>query len=826
MEPLGKKLNSIDAVVKIYLISLMVLLFLAYPLALFIPAGFGQNVFNFFLPVFLLASGFSASLLLMLRKGQGKFGLVEISCAVLFLSLLLSSLMNGAPGAGFLKICGIVLIPLAVALSFKTLPEFSDKVCKVGFFLLWLVNVVHCYHKFGSISDLGIAGNRNWLSALLLSTSFVSAQFIFELSAKWMRSTKARWALSIFIIGALTVPILLKADSRASYAAMVLLPFYAVYLLGNRKVRIVLGAVLLAGVLFVPFLFRDVLDRENKRNVRLPMWSSTLKMAVENPLGLGPEGFEKAFPAYVSKAQKGMLVSAETTEHPHNEFLHISISGGIMAGAAWLLLVGIALFSRVADKRALLFRLPLFVLVVQGMLDKPLHQMPTMLLFYLCLGAVLAKSELVAFTLKKPERNKLKHYKAVAALLLGVFGYFASLITVSSWYERQGIRAEQRGEKAESLTYFEKSFNTAPWRLFPVYKAFILSTVDLPDPIKAIDFYEVLESQAPDYRQFNLLKGRFFTLLAHQDRSNAKEHVEAAWKSYNRACELNWTNVHSFIDRIKFAGRFLPRNEFLKAYEELLKLYEYKSESGAEELQISLDEWGRTWHKSKKLSEFLSSTLNLMKLLKVPALQSDYFPVEFRTLSRALSGSYNLGDMVYMTDSILLNNELGQDSFEKAVDKILSEVKITKGAGFTLPRETLRNKTGSSLARLSLLSMAAKSFSYDSMIDLKSSSLFLFKANEFALINENGFQKLNLEKSRELLRNTELHYFDYPQAFFYKNEFLTYALAKAGAAPQFCRNPDYVINNFLKLFSEAGVSVKILREPFLDILRRAKEAGR
>ncbi|MCM8529207.1 MAG: hypothetical protein NE327_21975, partial [Lentisphaeraceae bacterium] len=145
MEPLGRKLNSIDPVVKNYGIVLAVLLFAGFPIALFIPIGHGYNIFSFFFPAFLSAAGLSAAMLIMLRRGKEKLSLIEICFAVLFLSLLVSTLLNSSPGAEFLKYSGLALIPLATALSVKENPEFILKVLKWGGCLLWLVNVIHCY---------------------------------------------------------------------------------------------------------------------------------------------------------------------------------------------------------------------------------------------------------------------------------------------------------------------------------------------------------------------------------------------------------------------------------------------------------------------------------------------------------------------------------------------------------------------------------------------------------------------------------------------------------------------------------------------------------
>ena len=822
MEPLGKKFNSIDVLVKSYIILLTVLLFAAFPVALFIPTGYGFNVFNFFLPAFLLASGFSAAMLLMLRKTGQKAGFIEYCSLLIFVSFLIATLVNGASGAEFLKYCGLALVPVSVALAYRVLPDFFLKVFSTGAFFLWLVNIVHCYHKFPHLNEVGIAGNRNWLSALVLATSFLTVKVLKDFAGKRLKNEKAAWALAIGVTALLSIPLIVKADSRASYTAMAALPVFVFFLLGSRKVRLLTGVTVLVASIAVPLVFKEAVLRENKRNIRVPMWSSTIRMILENPLGAGPENFENKFPAYVSRKQKEMLVSAVTSTHPHNEFLHICATGGIAAGISWLLMAGFALFYRMKNREDLFLVLPLFILFVQGMMDKPLYQMPTMLLFYVLLGLVLGRKELLNVEFKKPVREKLGLYKAVAALILLAYSYFAVVTALSSWFEREALTAEQAGQKEKALHYFSKSSALASWRLFPAYKAFLISTVDIPDPVKAAVFYEIIEQRAPDLRQFNLLKGKFFTQLAMQDRSNAGEHLENAWRSYQRACDLNVSDILSFVDRLKFALRFGQLKQVEESYKSLVDLYNFKAERSAEELRVDLKDWGRQWQQNKKFSEFLQSSVELMNFFKIPLVESEYFPTEFNSLLPTFSGNYSIADMVYATDAYLLMSEAPEGDFPAKVKMLLESVRTSAGKAFSLPRQVLREKTGSRLSKLCLLAMMARNHGFDSFIDTEANTVFLLKEAKFFLIDETGFKELSGPEAGEYVKGRQFSYFEYPQGFFYKNEVLAYTLYKAGATALYCRNPDYVIPGFLKRFAGSGASVKILAEPFQDILNKMK----
>ena len=522
----------------------------------------------------------------------------------------------------------------------------------------------------------------------------------------------------------------------------------------------------------------------------------------------------------MTKDQKVMLVSAETTAHPHNEFLHVMTLGGVPAGICWLIIIGFALLYRHSNREELYFKVPLFILFVQGMMDKPLFQMPTMLLFYLLAGVVLGQKNLFSLQLKKPDREKLVLYKVIAAVIIMAFSYFAVMLTTSSWYERQATIAEQRKEVDKALDLYEKSISYADWRLFPLYKAFLISTMDKPDVVKAIDFYDVLEARAPDYRQFNLLKGSFFTQLAMQDREQMRSHLESAWKSYNRACELNVTNALSFIDRMKFAARFLGVNELEKAYTQLTDLYRYKAKASERWLAGSLAEWGAEWRKNEKYSEFLAPSQHMLSMLKPTYFHSIYFPEDMRVLLPTFGGPLNIADMVYATDSFTLVESLPKGNFAEKITYLLSEIKVNSGSPFTWPKVTLKNKSGNQLSKLCLIAMVARNFAYDPFIDRSSNSVLLMKNGTFHLIDSTGLKPLDKASFVKFSSGKSLDYFDYPQGFFYKNEFLSFILNEAKATPQYSRTPDYVINCLLKQLSGKSVNVKVVKEPFTDILQR------
>jgi len=98
------------------------------------------------------------------------------------------------------------------------------------------------------------------------------------------------------------------------------------------------------------------------------------------------------------------------------------------------------------------------------------------------------------------------------------------------------------------------------------------------------------------------------------------------------------------------------------------------------------------------------------------------------------------------------------------------------------------------------------------------------------LLNINGQQQLLIwQKSKCWLYDTELvpktinevalyikkqpvGLFEYPQACFYKNELLSFAVASSGEMPHYCRLPDLTIRDFMAKWP--GVNISLMSAPF------------
>ena len=66
----------------------------------------------------------------------------------------------------------------------------------------------------------------------------------------------------------------------------------------------------------------------------------------------------------------------------------------------------------------------------------------------------------------------------------------------------------------------------------------------------------------------------------------------------------------------------------------------------------------------------------------------------------------------------------------------------------------------------------------------------------------------------KLINNSDLYYFDYPEAFCYKNHLLSEVLSMAKTIQGFSELPEYVINKFRSLTPGNRVKINILTHPF------------
>ena len=122
-------------------------------------------------------------------------------------------------------------------------------------------------------------------------------------------------------------------------------------------------------------------------------------------MGVGTDNFDKVYQFYVSESQKEKLVSADTTEHPHNQFLFIMAEYGILAGVVWLWMVIKVLKSPDTDPARKALKISFLSFFVHGMLDKLLYVEPTSLIFMIMIPLLYPESKEIF--IKQPKLSGL-----------------------------------------------------------------------------------------------------------------------------------------------------------------------------------------------------------------------------------------------------------------------------------------------------------------------------------------------------------------------------------------------------------------------------------
>ncbi len=109
----------------------------------------------------------------------------------------------------------------------------------------------------------------------------------------------------------------------------------------QRRFALTAAAVAAAAIVSVaagPGL-RSVLDRDHGADSRLDEWRVALAVLIEHPAGVGPEGYRIAIADGVDDAYERRYDRDEALpDRAHSGPLDVALSGGVLAGLAWLAL--------------------------------------------------------------------------------------------------------------------------------------------------------------------------------------------------------------------------------------------------------------------------------------------------------------------------------------------------------------------------------------------------------------------------------------------------------------------------------------------------------
>jgi O-antigen ligase len=247
-------------------------------------------------------------------------------------------------------LCGVAFIGITASAVIGVLQHYqflgADVIARVSGITeskleLMLVLPVAILTVLGILLSRGL---KNMVPLLLVSAVIMGLALYF---------TYTRSALLALILGVMALVTLLLSRIRGEIILIIVL--------------IGVGFIEVSGVMSDQYLGgRDIAGQQESSVARKVLWQAGLAIAMDNPiLGIGGDQYRTVAPQYASSVDPALLRWEEKrywgyrtlgSEEPHNDFLAVSISAGIVALVAYLWLLMAAMRNvfdsyRRSDKR-------------------------------------------------------------------------------------------------------------------------------------------------------------------------------------------------------------------------------------------------------------------------------------------------------------------------------------------------------------------------------------------------------------------------------------------------------------------------------------------
>lgn len=258
--------------------------------------------------------------------------------------------------------------------------------------LLQFLNVISWQKTYGHQQTYGFMGHV--ASSLLLVFGILLCSHFYKTSENFRIRL---FSLSLLILFLLNI---LIRQGRVGYLALIILcPIFLVNLFGKKSfLRLAVGMMIICSLLLSSQVARDrihliktevtsYLEGDYKMTSigsRLNMWQGAVKIIMHKPvLGVGTGGYAKEMEKYTVSEMM------EVHDHPHNSYLYILVSYGVVGGGLLLWFL-ITLLSRSYKNRSALFGFAPFafclIFIVGSLPDSMLIAMSTGKLLALMAG--------------------------------------------------------------------------------------------------------------------------------------------------------------------------------------------------------------------------------------------------------------------------------------------------------------------------------------------------------------------------------------------------------------------------------------------------------
>jgi O-antigen ligase len=458
-------------------------------------------------------------------------------CALIFLlvSLIHFFTYGGMTAESFFSGMLWIIIPLFVYVYSKGI----KKLLPYFIWLLWALVMIQTVQEyaFGVKIHYGVPGNSNWNAALALSSSlYVAAGIIIFLRSRPMIKASVVYFCGVVPIVCGLVVAWLCGSKGALLAFMVCAVIFAGCELKGKIRKFYFASVLVfaAGVFVAVLMYHErIAGHVLPDDVRLDLWRGAISLIGDNwYAGTSPAGFESVYSKYVPESYYLKIFSASRNNHPHNHYLYIFASMGVIAGIVWFImtiypLVLYLLRYRGGVDKDLFRKTGMFcylLLLLHGMLDLVLFEWPGTYIFLMLLGMLWADTWRKHDAPREQISRSLKYACAVAGIAL--LSYMAVILwrnSCSSWNFRKALITFDQGDYDRAAVFFDRAVRIKPEPYY-VFRAGHNLFYKLRDYDRA---YAVLSLMDPElnrnYGHNNLICGQALMLKGHPAR--AREYL-------------------------------------------------------------------------------------------------------------------------------------------------------------------------------------------------------------------------------------------------------------------------------------------------------------
>ncbi|RMD81213.1 MAG: hypothetical protein D6820_05525 [Lentisphaerae bacterium] len=483
----------------------------------------------------------------------------------LWLVFWISGLLCGYPRGmeyvyPWLRLAAVPGLVLGIAVLRRHCPALRKPILPLVLGAVWLWQMIVCSVEIAIGSPpTGIAGNVNWEAALLLGLFPWSLWALGVLGRKICRTVG--YYLLIGSMALWMMFVLYHCHARAAWLGIAVFPviviFYWLKTLFERILFVLLCVVALvtmmyAGFVFLPGKLLNVVSRD----VRLPMWSSTVRMIFHHPFGVGAGRFRKIFTRFRVGPYHRRAVAADVSIHPHNELLNITSQCGIIGGIAFLFLLVFLMRGHPSGFMDWCPRVSAFFLVVTAMFDMPMVQPPTDLLAYAMFGMCLPAWGVLRPAPSPGSIRALKYataflFLAGSLVMAGIDVYQDAMIRRGRYqlYIAKAVPAAPQTKKIAQQHFREAyaAFEAATTPFFYMTPAYERAVLDLNVFNRVDRAYELLSriaAEEPDFAHINFLMARICL---------QKKQYRDAIRYFSRECALYPWNINAWWSFYAFA---------------------------------------------------------------------------------------------------------------------------------------------------------------------------------------------------------------------------------------------------------------------------------